>query len=282
MSTVEVTPELQDIRGPSAFGGGWRRFVDLLWLMSANEFRTQYARTALGFLWTIVRPLVYFGVIFLILREVLRFGPGVKDYGIILVLNLILFTYFQEATTRAVRSVSQREPMVRKMQFPRIIIPLSVSLTAALSMIVNLLVLLPILLLFGLEVHETWLWFPLLLLGLITLTTGVSMLLSVLYVRYRDTAQVWSLISRLLFYASPVLFPIEIVPDSFQEYIAASPLAPILELTRLWVVDPTAPGPTAEVGTLVGLVIPVALSVAICVGGLWLFERDAPRFAEEL
>lgn len=282
MSTVEVTPELQEIRGPSAFGGGWRRFVDLLWLMSANEFRTQYARTALGFLWSIVRPLVYFGVIFLILREVLRFGPGVKDYGIILVLNLILFTYFQEATTRAVRSVSQREPMVRKMQFPRIIIPLSVSLTAALSMIVNLLVLLPILLLFGLEVHETWLWFPLLLLGLITLTTGVSMLLSVLYVRYRDTAQVWSLISRLLFYASPVLFPIELVPDSFQEYIAASPLAPILELTRLWVVDPTAPGPTAEVGTLVGLVIPVALSVAICVGGLWLFERDAPRFAEEL
>ena len=282
MSTQEATAELHEIRGPSAFGGGWQRFADLLWLMSANEFRTQYARTALGFLWTIIRPLVYFGVIFLILREVLRFGPGVKDYGIILVLNLILFTYFQEATTRAVRSISQREPMVRKMQFPRIIIPLSVSLTAALSMIVNLTVLLPILLLFGLEVHETWLLFPLLLIGLITLTTAVSMLLSVLYVRYRDTAQVWSLISRLLFYASPVLFPIELVPDSFQEYIAASPLAPILELTRLWVVDPTAPGPTAEVGTLVGLVIPVALSVAICVGGLWLFERDAPRFAEEL
>lgn len=282
MSTVEATPELREIRGPSAFGGGRRRFFDLLWLMSANEFRTQYARTALGFLWTIVRPLVYFGVIFLILREVLRFGPGVKDYGIILVLNLILFTYFQEATTRAVRSVSQREPMVRKMQFPRIIIPLSVSLTAALSMLVNLTVLLPILLLFGLEVHATWLWFPLLLLGLITLTTAVSMLLSVLYVRYRDTAQVWSLISRLLFYASPVLFPIELVPDSFQEYIAASPLAPILELTRLWVVDPTAPGPTSEVGTLAGLVIPIVLAVAICVGGLWLFERDAPRFAEEL
>lgn len=282
MSAQEAAPELQEIRGPSALGGGWRRFVDLLWLMSASEFRTQYARTALGFLWTIVRPLVFFGVIFLVLREVLRFGPGVKDYGIILVLNLILFTYFQEATTRAVRSVSQREPMVRKMQFPRIIIPLSVSLTAALSMVVNLLALLPILLLFGLEVYETWLWFPLLLLGLITLTTALSMLLSVLYVRYRDTAQVWSLISRLLFYASPVLFPIELVPSSFQGYIAASPLAPILELTRLWVVDPTAPGPTTEVGTLVGLVIPLVAAVAICVAALWLFEREAPRFAEEL
>lgn len=278
----EAALELREIRGPSAFGGERRRFRDLLRLLSIHEFRSQYANTVLGFMWTIIRPLVYFGVIFLILREVLRFGAGIQDYGIILVLNLILFTYFQEAATRAVRSVSQREPMVRKMQFPRVIIPLSVSLTAALSMVVNLVAVFPLLLLFGLEPKATWMLFPLLVLALVAFTTGTSMLLSALFVRSRDTAQAWSLISRLMFYTSPVLFPIDVVPESFRQLVAASPVAPILELTRVWVVDPSAPGPVEAAGPWFGLVVPLTLFAAVCIGGLWLFERDAPRFAEEL
>lgn len=272
--------ELREVRGPSAFGADATRFWDLLKLISVTEFRSQYAETTLGFLWTLVRPLIFFGVIFLVLREVLRVGSGTPDYGPILVLNLILFTYFQEGTMRAVRSIAAREAFVRKMQFPRIIIPLSITLSAGVSMLLNLLAVLPLLLLFGVEPRASWLLFPLILLALLALTTAVALILSVLFVRFADTAQAWSLASRLLFYASPVLFVIEFVPPSFREIIAASPIALLLEQTRVWIVDPSATGAIDAAGVWVGLVVPLTLLILICGFSVWLFNRQAPRLGE--
>lgn len=266
-------------------GGTRERFVDLLWLMSVSEFRLQYANTALGFLWTIVRPLVFFGVIFLILRGVLRFGSNIQDYGLILVLNLILFTYFQETTSRAVRSIAAKEGMVRKMQFPRIVIPLSVSLSAAFTLVLNLLALLPMTLLFGLEPQWGWLAFPIILVLLVVFTTGVSMALSVLFVHSEDIGQAWGLVSRILFYATPVLFPIETfsrIGHVAEVIVAANPLAPILEQARVWVINPDSPNGVDQVGWFFGLVLPAMLFVAACAFGWWIFKRDAPRVAEAL
>ena len=280
-----VAPELREIRGPSAFGGDTRRFFDLLKLVTLSEFRSQYANTALGFLWTLIRPMIFFGVIFLILRGVLGFGANIEDYGLILVLNLVLFTYFQEATTRAVRSVASKEGIVRKMEFPRIVIPLSVSLSAVLSLLLNLAAVFPLMLIFGLDPQPEWLLFPLVLIALVLLTTAIAMILSVLFVRFEDTGQAWGLISRLLFYATPVLFPIETfdrVPHWIQTTIAASPLAPILEQARVWLIDSDAPNGVTEVGLLFGLVVPAVASIAICIFAFWIFTRDAPRVAEAL
>ena len=280
-----VAPELREIRGPSAFGGDTRRFFDLLKLVTFSEFRAQYANTALGFLWTLIRPMIFFGVIFLILRGVLGFGANIEDYGLILVLNLVLFTYFQEATTRAVRSVASKEGIVRKMEFPRIVIPLSVSLSAVLSLLLNLAAVFPLMLIFGLDPQPEWLLFPLVLIALVLLTTAIAMILSVLFVRFEDTGQAWGLISRLLFYATPVLFPIETfdrVPHWIQTTIAASPLAPILEQARVWLIDSDAPNGVTEVGLLFGLVVPAVASIAICIFAFWIFTRDAPRVAEAL
>lgn len=285
MSTSAAeAPVLQEVRGPSAFGGEFSRFWDLLRLVSVTEFRAQYANTVLGFTWTLIRPLIFFGVIFLVLREILRVGVEVEGYGASLVLSLILFTYFQDSTSRAVRSVSAREQMVRKMQFPRIVIPLSVSVTGALTMLLNLLAVFPLLLAFGLEPRWQWALFPLILLALAVLTTAVSMILSVLFVRFEDTAQAWNLAARLLFYVSPVLFPIEFVPGAgvFREIVAASPIALLLELARVWVVDPSAPGPVEAGGVWLGVVVPVVIFAGICAFAFWIFERDAPRIAEEL
>ena len=278
-------PELREITGPSAFGGETRRLFDLLWLVTVSEFRSQYANTALGFLWTILRPLVFFGVIFLVLRGLLRFGANIEDYGQILVLSLILYTYFLETTTRAVRSVASKEGMVRKMQFPRIIIPLSVSLSSLITLGLNLLAILPLMMAFGLSPQPGWLGFPLLILLLVVLTTATAMLLSVLFVRHEDTAQVWGLISRVLLYATPILFPIETfgrISEVVQGIVAASPLAAIIEQARVWVIDPDAPNGASEVGWIVGLAVPIALGVAICIYGFWLFKREAPKVAEAL
>ncbi len=279
---ADATLDLREVTGPSAFDWKWRRFWSLLWLTSVTEFKVRYVNSVLGYVWTLLRPLLFFGMVFLVLREVIGFGAGVENYAALLMLNIILFQYFQETTTRSVRSVVQRENMVRKTHFPRIVIPLSISLTAAFTLILNLIVGFALLLVFGVEPSASWLLFPLALAGLVALTTAIAMILSVLYVRSQDVAEVWSVMSRLLFYATPILYPIELVPESFRAVIAANPLAPLFELTRVWVIDPSAPGP-ADVGTgPLGVLIPAVLFAAICGLALWLFDREAPRVAEAL
>jgi ABC-2 type transport system permease protein len=276
----EDAAELRDIRGPSAFGGSFRRFLDLLWLMSLTEFRTRYVGSSLGYAWTLLRPLVFFGVIFIVLRGLIGFGARTPHYAALLVLNIILFQYFSDVTNRAVRSVSARENMVRKMQFPRIVIPLSVSLTGGFTLVLNLIAGLGLIVLTGVVPRSTWLLLPVVVLLLALLTTGVSLILSVLFVRAEDVAEVWSLISRMLFYLSPVLYPIELVPQALRPIVSINPLAPLLVEARHWVIDPSAPSAIEAAGGVAGLAVPAALFVFACVFGLWLFEREAPRVAE--
>jgi ABC-2 type transport system permease protein len=181
-----------------------------------------------------------------------------------------------------VRSVSARESMVRKMQFPRIVIPLSVALTGGFTLVLNLVAGLALVTLTGVVPRPTWLLLPVIVLLLALLTTGVSLVLSVLFVRSEDVAEVWGLISRMLFYLSPVLYPIELVPQALRAIVSINPLAPLLVEARHLVVDPAAPSAVEAAGGLAGLVVPVALTVLTCVFGLWLFEREAPRVAEAL
>jgi ABC-2 type transport system permease protein len=289
LGAIGVAPgdrELSPVRGPSAFGGSARRFVDLLWLSSAIEFRARYATTFLGYVWTVVRPLIFFGLIFLVMRNILGFGRSIPNYGLMLILNLVLFQYFQEATARALRSVTSKEGLVRKMQFPRIVIPLSVSLTAGFTLLLNLLAVFTLFLISGLQPRWTWLGLIVIILGLALLTTGLSLILSVAFVRSEDIGEAWLLVSRMLFYASPILYPIErvtaVAPESVRNLVAANPLSPFLEQARVWMIDPSAPTPVQAAGPVFGLVIPLLLIVAICVFGLWLFEREAPRVAEAL
>lgn len=282
MTAAGEALELRDVRGPSAFGGEARRFGELLWFTSVTEFKVRYANTFLGYLWTIIRPLLFFGVIFMVLRQVLRFGAQVENYALMLVLNIVLFQYFSEATARGVRAVAAKEAMVRKMQFPRIVIPLSVSLTAAFTLALNLIAVVPLFLVAGLPPRWSWLLLVPVVLVLILLTTGLVMILSVLYVRSEDTQQGWGLISRTLFYASPFLYPIEFVPESFRALVAGNPLSLLLEQARVWVVDGSAPNAVEAAGVTAGLAIPLALLAGICLFALWLFEREAPRVAEAL
>lgn len=276
-----ATDALHPVRGPAAFSGTRRRGLELLWLMATTEFRVRYANAFFSYAWTIVRPLIFFGVIFLILRQVIRFGSNIPNYGLILILNIVLFQYFQETTARGVRAVSAREGLIRKMQFPRIVIPLSVSLSTLFSLLLNFVAVIPIFIISGLEPRLSWLLLIPLIAGLVLVTTGMAMILSVLFVRFRDVGEIWSLTARMLFYASPILFVIEIVPEGIlRDVIAANPLSLFFEQARVWVIDAGAPTAVEAAGWLPGVIIPGTLSLLICIVGVWLFAREAPRVAE--
>jgi ABC-2 type transport system permease protein len=274
---------LRDIQGPTALGGGTRRFFDLWWLTAKTQFRLGYHGTVLGFLWSLVRPLLLFAILLVVFTKVFRLGSGIPHYAAVLLLNVMLFGLFQEATVNSVQSVVGNEALVRKMQFPRVVIPLSVVLTVSLQFVLNLVVVFAIIVATGVHPIWTWVLFPFLVAALLILTTGVSLLLSALYVRLRDVAIIWTVLATVLFYATPVLYTIDYLHGAFKTAIMLNPLTPIFNQAREWVIDPSAPGAIEAVnGDWWLLAIPAALFVTICVAGVWTFAREAPRVAENL
>jgi ABC-2 type transport system permease protein len=274
-------PPLRDISGPGALGGSWRRFVHLTWLIASTEFRLTYFGSALGYLWSLMRPLMLFGVLYVVFSQIVKFGDDIVNYPVLLLLNVVCFNFFQEATGIAVTSVVQRESLVRKMHFPRLVIPLSVVLTAALNLAVNLVAVLGFILIYGVDVHWSWLLLPVGLIPLVVFALAVSMLLSSLYVRFRDVAPIWTVLSTALFYGTPVLYAVEKAEDATQ-YLLYNPIAVILEQLRHWIIDPGSPGAVEAIGGWGPFMIPVAVFVGTCALAAWVFHREAPRIAESL
>jgi ABC-2 type transport system permease protein len=274
--------ELRDVRGPSALGGGWRRSLDLLYLISVTEFKRTYFGTVLGYLWSLARPLMLFGVLLAVFTQVFRIGSQVPHYPVLLLLNVVLFGFFQEATGTAVGSIVNQEAVVRKTQFPRLVIPLAVVLTSFFNVALNLVVVFVFILASGVTPMWTWLLFPVVLVLLVAITVAVSMIVASLYPRFRDMAIIWTVLSTVLFYGTPLLYPIEAVPETLRNIILLNPLTPVFELARVWMIDPSAPTPAEAAGGFVRLLVPIVLYIGTCVLAAWVFNREAPRIAEEL
>jgi ABC-2 type transport system permease protein len=278
----DASLELREVRGPSALGGGWRRSLDLLILLAVTEFKRSYLGTALGYVWSLARPLLLFTVLLVVFTEAFDLGDRVQQYPMLLLFNIVLFGFFQEATMQAVGSIMGQESVVRKTQFPRLVIPLAVVLTCLFNLGMNLIVVFGFILIGGIEPTWTWLLFPLLVAVLLVFTIAVAMILSALQPRFRDVGILWSVAATALFYATPVLYPLEIISGKLAQLLALNPLSPIFELARKWVIDPSAPGPAEAAGGAIWLLIPAAIYVVVCVVAVVVFNREAPRIAEEL
>lgn len=285
MTTAAPDAELREVHGPSALGGGRRRFIDLLWLMSVTEFRRTYFGTVFGYLWSLVRPLMLFGVLLFVFTQVFKVGSELHNYPVLLLLGIVQYTFFQEATTSAVTSVVAQEGVVRKTQFPRLVIPLATVLTAFFNFCLNLVIVLVFILAWGVEPQWTWLLFPLPVAALFVLTTAVSMTLSVLYVRFRDVAIIWTVLAQVLFYATPILYPLGLenfLSTTVENLLMLNPLAVIFEQTRVWVLESSAPSPAEAAGGALRLLPALAIYIGTCIYAVWIFNREAPKIAEDL
>ena len=277
-------PPLVEVPGPSALGGGYRRFFDLLWLISVNDFKRTYFGTVLGYFWSLLRPLALFGVLLFVFTHIFRVGSDTEFYPVLLLFNIVLISFFQEATMASVVSVVGQEGVVRKTHFPRLVIPLATVLTGLFNLGTNMFAVVIFMIAFGVAIVWTWLLFPLLVLAIFIFTMAVAMLLSSLYVRFRDVGIIWGVLVTALFYGTPVLYPLDpdIVPQRFIDWILVNPLTPIFVEARHWIIDPSAPSAIDTAGGVLHLLPALFIYIATCVLAVWVFRREAPRIAEEL
>jgi ABC-2 type transport system permease protein len=279
--SVETAPAPR-YRGPSALGDDFRRFWSLTFTLAATDFKLRFFGSVLGYLWTLMRPLLLFGVIYVVFTEVVRFGAGVEHYPVYLLTSIVLFSFFAESTSKGVTSLIERENLLRKIRFPRLVIPLSVALAALFNLLANMVAVFVFVFISGVEPRPDWVQVPLLIAMLVVLATGVTMLVSALYVRFRDMEPIWEVTLQLLFYASPILYVITVVPEDFRKIAASNPIATILTQMRHALIDENAPTAPTVLGGWLWLLILVGIVTAIFAVGFWVFFRETPRIAENL
>lgn len=283
---ISASEPMRDVR-PEVFPahGQWRHFWSLTITLTRGELKQRYFGSILGYAWTLLRPLMLFGVLYFVFTQIIfRDGTNVPHYSVILLTSLVLWTYFAETSTVAVTSLVAKENMMRKIRFPRLAVPLSSSLTTGFHLILNLAVILVFLLANGIRPQMGWLFAPFLITILVVFTFGVSLLLSTIYVKLRDVGSIWDVLVQLLFWASPVIYTIEFPNNpTVRAIIASNPVSTVLIEMRRAVVDPAAPSAVEALGGETWyLIAPIGIFLAVCGLGLYLFNRLAPGLAEEL
>ncbi|HWF26636.1 MAG TPA: ABC transporter permease [Solirubrobacteraceae bacterium] len=299
MTTVETPPLVESvpyeslgrpIRGPRALNDDPVRFWHLIFNIAVTTWKLRFFGSALGYLWQLMRPLLLFGVLYVFFVKIAKVGnqPGAsyKFYGAQLLGSIVIFTFFAEGTMGSVRCVLDNEALVRKIQFPRMVIPLSMVLFALFNLGLNLVVVFIFALIEGVRPMLSWLELPLILLPLVVLVAGLSMLLSSLFIYFRDIQPIWEVVNQILFYASPVIIPLATIESHLSHTLVRiymmNPLATVLQQFRHAVINHAAPGAAAVLGSQGLLVIPIAIVVAVFALGFQVFNRTAPYVAENL
>ncbi len=249
--------------------------------LAVTSFKLKYTGSTLGYAWSLVKPLLIFGMTYLVFVKVFKAGASDKSFPVELLLGVVLWTFFADATGSAVGAIVVSGHMIRKAYFPRWIVVVASTLSATMTLAVNL----GLIVLIGLPLG----WFhiglqtlvvPLLFVELYLLVVGIGLLMSSLFVFYRDLGHVWEITLQLLFYASAIVFPFSLVPAHFRVLLAINPVAQILEDMRRALITPAIPWSTAILGPLE--VAPCVLVCAALAGGYFTFHRLSPRFAEAL
>lgn len=271
----------------AARGSTWRtnlaQHLRVLRVIASTEYKLKYADSALGYVWSIAKPLAMFAVLYTVFGRFFKLNVGFEHYPLYLLIGIVLWNFFVDATNLAMPSLVARASLLRKLAFPHLVIPLSVTLSIGITFLVNLAVVGVFVGLNGLEPNASWLWLPLLLVELAIFTFAVGLVLSAAFVRLRDVHQLWELAVQLLFFASPIIYPVGFLPPWAKPIAFASPVVQVMQDVRAIVVGGPQGITVADVyGTAWAYVVPVGFCLLTLVFGLWLFRRESPWFAERV
>jgi ABC-2 type transport system permease protein len=267
---------------PSAFPrrGTWKPFWHLSRTLAVHEIKRRYFGSALGHVWSVLKPLMLFGVMYFVFTHIVRFGGDVPHYPIYLLTSIVIWTFFAEVTALGVGCLLAHEHLMRKINFPRFVIPFSLAMTTGYQFLLNAVVVLIFALASGVNPRLSWLGMIPLLAFFWVFSVGVALSLASLYVRFRDVQPIWEVGSQVLFWASPIIYVASFPPESVRGLLASSPISATMTQMRFWFIDPSAPTAAQVLGGRIYLLIPIAITIGCAVLGILLFRNVAARIAE--
>lgn len=256
-------------------------YFNLIKSIGLSDFKVKYHDSALGYLWTLAKPLLLFSILFVVFTRFLHIGRDIPTYSVQLLLGIIVWNYFSESTITSMNSLVSKGALLRKIYFPREIIVLASGFTTFLTLLLNLAVLPVFMFAKHVPFEPRALLIIPLLAELFLFTIGLSMLLAALFVKFRDIGHIWEVSLQGLFYATPILYTPSLIPERFRGIIMLNPMAQIIQDMRKVVI---APDTLSAVNVLKhGLcVLPYLLVAFVLTLGLWYFKKSSKYFAEEV
>jgi len=251
----------------------------------ATDFRVKYQSSVLGYVWSLLRPLFMFAILYVFFGIFIGADAGLPNYSSYLLLGILLWNFFAEVTSGGVRAVVDQSAMLRKLYFPKYVVVIAVVVTAFVNLLINSVVLGVLMAILGSEVRwESLLIIPLVL-ELAIFATGVSFLLSALYVRFRDTGYVWDILLQAGFYITPIFYSLSFVRGKSPytaAFLSLNPMAQIIQDARYLAI--TTQTTTLDDLTRTGWfrLVPIVFVLAFTAWSTWVFKRRAPSFAEEV
>lgn len=263
----------------------YRYSIILLKQLVKTDFKLRYQGSVLGYLWTLLRPLALFSILYIVFVKFLKVGDQIPYFAVYLLLGIVLWNFFVEVTTGSVSAIVGRGDLMRKLSFPRYIIIVAGSCAALINLAINMVVVFFFMLLMHVPLHASGLLIILPLLELFIFALAVSLLLSALYVRFRDINYIWEVCLQAGFYATPILYPIALVVTMSllaAKVLMVNPLAQIIQDARAILITDQ----TQTIATIYGSgwsrAIPIGIVLLFAVVSVWYFRKRSPHFAEEV
>jgi ABC-2 type transport system permease protein len=248
------------------------------------EFKVKYADSAMGYFWSVAKPLAYFAVLLVIFQRLLG-GEEKHHYPIFLLVGILLFTFFVESIGQMLPSIVMRGEMLRRLSFPPILIPLSLSLSVCITFVANIVAAAVFMAAYQISPRLSWFLVLPLLLELYLLILGLGLIVATLYVRFRDIGQLWEVAAQILFFACGIMYPVGILPVRVEQIVFLNPLVQIIQDIRHALIGATGPKDVTAAAVFAGhggRLGPILLTVAIFLGGFALFRREGRYFAERI
>lgn len=263
----------------------YRYSIILLRQLVATDFKLRYKGSVLGYVWSLLRPLALFAVLYIVFIYFLRFGKDIPHFAVSLLLGVVLWNYFTEVTSQGLSAIVSKGDLMRKLSFPRYVIVIAGSFSALINLAINLVVVGIFIVINGVQLTWSALWIIPLVAELFILGLAIAFLLSALYVRFKDISYIWEVVLQAGFYATPIIYPIAMVTaisPLAAHLLLLNPVAQIIQDVRASVVLADTPTITSMFGNPYIHLIPIAFTILLAiVSGLYFRKRSA-GFAEEI
>lgn len=250
-----------------------------------TDFKIRYQSSVLGYLWTLLRPLLLFAILYVVFVVILNTGGDVPHFGVYLLLGIVIWSYFVEVTTSSVKAIVDRGDIMRKINFPRYVIVLAASFSSLINLSLNLLVVSAFMWLGNAEPNINALYFPLLVGELFVFSLAVGFFLSAAYVKFRDINYIWEVMLQAGFYATPILYAFSFVAEKniiVGKIMLLNPLAQIIQDARYGLVTSKTSTIATVFGNKSAYIIPIGVVLITVIVASIYFRRQAPRFAEDV
>ena len=253
----------------------------LLRAMVITDFKLRYQASLLGYLWTLLRPLAMFSILYIVFARFLRLGASIPYYPVYLLFGIVVWGFFVEATGQGLSALVARADLLRKISFPRYVLILSIGASVLISFALNMVVIALFMALLHVPTRLDILWLPLLFLELVALSVATAFFLSALYVRYRDVNYIWEVCIQAAFYAVPIIYPLSLAPARYARLLILNPMAQIIQDARYVLVTPQTQTISQLYSSPWVRVIPVSVTLVLVVASVVYFRRQSASFAEE-